>query len=480
MSTFSRFKHDTSASDLLSHEPLSPELLYLYDEESTPSTVTSLSAFPGAGDSNAPPVGGKQAATEKTGLVQHHHVQQAGSGTANPLSTGFNIVNIYVGLGLLSMPYAMKEAGLIFIAVIVLCTALFTFSGRILVSTFKTLSPGTPLSYQSVGQVALGMFGRRLVDVLVFTEFIGAVAMMYVIAWNSILHIIHGGAAPSYTFSFWMVVLGTMVATIPTIWVENFARISVLSLLGLFSSLLVVGTVIGVSAKESSHGHDVELVNFSSMPIALGIYLVSLSGHATLPTLRASMKNPDRYFGLTLNVSFIVMCALYLTVGIAGYLRYGDSTLVLITSNLDTDVTTTFGFYLDKIVSGCVAASALTTISPAVHVLGEVPLNFFEAPGYLWRSFVKTMTLLLCLALAVGGFNYLASIESLLGGVCSLSTSLVLPPLFYFLIKRKELPVWKSVVLVATVVLALAMMLIILGANVYQLVSSGLGGGRSS
>lgn len=63
-------------------------------------------------------------------------------------------VNIYMGLALLSMPYAMREAGWVGAAALAGAVALFCLSAKLLTAGFKTLGAGVPQTYPNLGIIA--------------------------------------------------------------------------------------------------------------------------------------------------------------------------------------------------------------------------------------------------------------------------------------------------------------------------------------
>jgi amino acid permease len=73
--------------------------------------------------------------------VRHPH---QGTTTGRVL---LNIVNLYIGMGLLSMPYAIKLGGWWGIAGLVLTTLLFCLSAILIVGAFSFLPAGAPHTY---------------------------------------------------------------------------------------------------------------------------------------------------------------------------------------------------------------------------------------------------------------------------------------------------------------------------------------------
>ena len=61
-------------------------------------------------------------------------------------------VNIYMGLALLSMPYAMKEAGWLGAVALACACALFCLSAKLLTAGFKSLPAGVAQTYPNLGK----------------------------------------------------------------------------------------------------------------------------------------------------------------------------------------------------------------------------------------------------------------------------------------------------------------------------------------
>jgi hypothetical protein len=60
-------------------------------------------------------------------------------------------VNIFMGIGLLSMPFAMKQGGWIGMAALAGATAVFCLSGKLIVRNFDKMPPNTSHTYPALG-----------------------------------------------------------------------------------------------------------------------------------------------------------------------------------------------------------------------------------------------------------------------------------------------------------------------------------------
>lgn len=67
------------------------------------------------------------------------------------LQATFNLINIYVGLGLLSQAYALRLAGWLGLIALLLTTGIFCLSGKLLVRAFQRLPEGISHTYPNLG-----------------------------------------------------------------------------------------------------------------------------------------------------------------------------------------------------------------------------------------------------------------------------------------------------------------------------------------
>ncbi|CAI5513865.1 unnamed protein product [Closterium sp. Naga37s-1] len=126
------------------------------------------------------------------------------------------------------------------------------------------------------------------------------------------------------------------------------------------------------SALPDPRDHHHSTVSWSHLPMAAGIFMVSLSGHAGLPSLRRSMRTPQ-HFDQCIIVTFSSMFLLYATMGGFAYLYFGDSVRVLVTASLD-DAGAAAGIILLQWGSVSVSLSALLSLLVAASVFTTIPL----------------------------------------------------------------------------------------------------------
>ena len=99
---------------------------------------------------------------------------------ASAVQATVNVVQVFMGIGMLSMPYAMRLSGWSGIAALAGALALFNASAHLLVGGLEMLPAGVPRSYPSLGAAAFGPAGRRLVGLLALSEFGGGAIVTFV------------------------------------------------------------------------------------------------------------------------------------------------------------------------------------------------------------------------------------------------------------------------------------------------------------
>lgn len=60
-------------------------------------------------------------------------------------------MNIFIGSGLLSMPYALAQCGWLGLPMLAIVTGVFCLSGKLIIRAFASLPSGVPHAYPELG-----------------------------------------------------------------------------------------------------------------------------------------------------------------------------------------------------------------------------------------------------------------------------------------------------------------------------------------
>ncbi|KAI8801363.1 transmembrane amino acid transporter protein-domain-containing protein [Cladochytrium replicatum] len=262
--------------------------------------------------------------------------QREGSSVSQSI---FNCLNLLVGIGFLSLPYAMRAGGWIpGLAILVSTAFVCNYTGHILAKCLEYRPAHAPhlqmFSFADVAEVALGARSRTLIaSIFLFELFFTCVA--FIILISDSLHAIFPDIDIAYLRGVAFVVC-TLIS-----WVRKLNVISYASLIGVLASINLIVVVLfnGVAKKERPGSlwdpEDTYLVpeNPLSVSLTFGIMFAGYAGHAVLPSIYLDMKDRKKY-PVVLNVSFSIAAGIYVLIACAGYLMFGELTLEEITKNL--------------------------------------------------------------------------------------------------------------------------------------------------
>eukprot|EP00940_MAST-03C_sp_MAST-3C-sp2_P000525 g525.t1 len=291
----------------------------------------------------------------------------------------YTVVNTFVGLGLLSKPYAVMEGGLISIVYLAIICFVANYSGKIIIQCFKH-PKASNADYPSLGKAAFGSKGLWAVRFFIILEFLGSCVTCLVLLMRNAYLIVRKiewfgdmteDNRPQYKL---FLLLAILCCVTPTVWMLNFSDLWFLSLLGLICSCMVSLTVIACFVKaeveeEATAFDDLSITGGSDdTMVCLGIYILSMAGHAALPGVYTQMREPEK-FNTMLDWSFLAIFVVYAAVALAGYATFGSDAKVVVTDNLH-DWPGGAAFYLTTCF---VCLQIWSCISGCVQILCEIP-----------------------------------------------------------------------------------------------------------
>ncbi|RHZ50255.1 putative transporter [Aspergillus thermomutatus] len=246
--------------------------------------------------------------------------------------TVFNSVNVLIGVGLLSLPLAMKYAGwLLGLSFLLFAAVTTSYTAKILA---KCLDVDRSLvTYADVAYISFGHHARIVTSLLFCLELIGACVALVVLFADSLNALI-----PSLSILQWKIICGFMLMPL------NFVPLrllSVTSILGILSCTSIV-TIIFIDGlvKPDSPGSLRQPArttmfpdNWATLPLSFGLIMSPWGAHSCFPCIYRDMRHPHKY-GKSLWATYIFTYSLDCAMAIVGWLMFGDGVLDEITANV--------------------------------------------------------------------------------------------------------------------------------------------------
>ncbi|XP_076447032.1 proton-coupled amino acid transporter 2-like [Babylonia areolata] len=272
--------------------------------------------------------------------------------TTNDLQCLMHILKGNIGTGVLAMPVAISHAGLwMGLAGILFLGLVATHCMHLLVKSSKILSKRSigsdKLSYADVMEMALktsptrlrclAPYSRMFVNaLLLFTQYGFCCVYIVFIATNikEVVDISYPGSVSVLVYE--VAVTGLLMLYCLIKDLRTLAPFSFFANILTMAGMILIFVNITQGLPDSTRRPAV--ASIEDMPLFFGTAIFAFEGISLVLPLEASMRERERFSGLTgvLNLSMVTVTALYSAIGFFGYLKFGDDVQPSITLNLPT------------------------------------------------------------------------------------------------------------------------------------------------
>ncbi|KMZ71552.1 Amino acid transporter family protein [Zostera marina] len=354
------------------------------------------------------------------------------------IQTIFNALNILAGVGIISTPSTVKEAGWASLVILVVFAIVCCYTGILIGYCFQ--SKKELLTYPDIGEAAFGKNGRLFLSIILYLELYSFCVDFILLETDNLQKILPGvyiaiyGIELNSTQCFGVL---TALVVLPTIFIRNKRLLNYLSGFGVFATFSVFVSVLCIGASEGvgfHNGSSGSIVKWSGIPFAIGVYGFCFTGHAVFPELYTSMsKRTD--FNKALVVCFLLCTVIYGTVATSGYLMFGESTLTQITLNMPKNNIVTWIALIITVVNPLTKYSFL--MNPlAKGVEGLLPNQINAESTYTFYGL--RITLVASTVYAALFFPYYGILIALTGSFLSLLVAVILPPICFLKIAKNK------------------------------------------
>jgi len=368
-------------------------------------------------------------------MLEDEETHEKSSSAAQAL---FNLLNILLGVGTLSLPFTCRAAGWIVALIIIVVFAILTNYTAKLMKRIHAEYPGQIRSFADIGRVAFGRTGAIIFSSFLFLELF-FVSALFIILMADCLAVLDENESLS---KFQWAVIATL-AVLPTAWLSDLSVISHLSIMGIFGIMYLIFAMVIEGAKEPpvkgiggswTRPQPVEAIKpIDGWPIAMGICVMGFSGHACFPSIVHSMREPEKFYK-TVDTAYLIAVLFYVLVGGTGYLMFGDAVAGEVTENLMQLNKTSLRLAIFLMVL-CPFTKYSLTLNPVSHTVEHHWLHLDSIPvPEGWRRVLQiVLRSTLCVVTFVFAFSvpYFEKVVSLIGTFCAFPVCIAAPCLAF-------------------------------------------------
>ncbi|VVC24826.1 Hypothetical protein CINCED_3A015423 [Cinara cedri] len=390
------------------------------------------------------------------------------------METFIHLLKGSLGTGILAMPLAFKNAGLLFgLVATAIIGFVCTYCIHILVKCSQKLCRRMQvpaLGFADIAEVAFlagppafhkfsGLF-RGLVNTFLTIDLLGCCVVYIVFVAQNIKQVVDEKFDVTVNIRWYMLVL------LPLVIAMNLIRN--LKYLAPFSMIanVLVGTCMSITfwyvfQNVPSTKTVPYIVEWEKWPLFFGTAIFALEGIGVVMPLENNMKTPQHFIGCpsVLNIGMAIVVILYSTVGLFGFLKYGENTQGSITLNLPKDE------LLAQSVKVMIAVAIFLTYSLQFYVPFEIiwkgTKHRFTSHPVLFEYLLRVL-LVVCTVLVAIAIPQVGPVISLVGALCLSFLGLILPSCIDLVtcwdepgLGRGYWRLWKNLIIIAFGILGL-------------------------
>ncbi|KAF6804281.1 amino acid transporter [Colletotrichum sojae] len=351
------------------------------------------------------------------------------AGDASTTKTFFITLKAFIGTGIMFLPKAFKNGGILFSSLTMLFVAVISMGAFHLLLQCRARYGG---GYGDLGKDIAGPRMRSLILASITLSQLGFVCTGLVFVadnWFSFLKAVSGGSNPLDSTA--LIALQAIII-VPLAFIRNISKLGPSALLADIFIVIGVGYIwwYDISAL-ATRGMDpsVKLFNPASYTLTIGASIFTFEGIGLIIPIQASMKKPEHFEPLLAGVMLLITCV-FTSVGALCYATFGDATQIEVINNYPQDSrlvnAVQFMYALAVLVGNPVQ------LFPAMRIIEGKVFGHRSGKKDLvtkWKkNAFRTSLVVICVGVSIAGSANLDRFVALIGSFACVPLVYIYPP----------------------------------------------------
>ncbi|TVY80798.1 Vacuolar amino acid transporter [Lachnellula suecica] len=352
-------------------------------------------------------------------------------GNASPSDAALLLLKSFVGTGVLFLPKAYLNGGMLFSNLVLLFVAALSYYCFVLLVNTRLAVDG---SFGDMGGMLYGKWMRTLIQASIVISQIGFVAAYIVFTSENLQAFILAVSHCKTHISITYLIMMQMAVFLPFSLLRDITKLGFTALIA--DAFIMLGLIylyyydILTIVKQQGLA---DIINFNNKDwtLFIGTAIFTFEGIGLIIPIQESMKNPKK-FPAVLGGVMIIITVVFISMGALSYAAYGSKTETVVILNLPQD---------DKLVNGvqflyslAILLSTPLQIFPAIKITeNELFTRSGKYNPYIkWqKNTFRFLVVFLCGAIAWVGSDDLDKFVSIVGSFACVPLVYIYPPMLH-------------------------------------------------
>ena len=352
--------------------------------------------------------------------------ERGGSGQNSPFGAALLLLKSFVGTGVLFLPRAYLNGGMLFSNLVLLFVAALSYYCFVLLVSTRLRIEG---SFGDIGGILYGKWMRTLILSSIVISQIGFVAAYIVFTSENLQAVIRAVSDCQTLVPIKWLIIIQMLIFLPFSLLRDIGKLGFTALIA--DAFIVIGLAYlfyyDVLTLHSQGLADIIMFNQRDWTLFIGTAIFTFEGIGLIIPIQESMRQPEK-FPRVMFVVMIIITTLFTVMGAVSYAAYGSKTETVVLLNLPQD---------DKMVNG-------VQFLYSIAILLSTPLQIFPAiritenalftksgkynPYIKWqKNIFRFFVVVICALIAWGGADDLDKFVALVGNFACIPLVYIYP-----------------------------------------------------